>query len=281
MVALLIARVEPVPAPGGVGRLGLRRIGDEERLLLGEIVHPRAGREVVGRLGAAVQHHHEGQRLSVVAAWNVELVRAASRRIGVAALVEPRAVRQRSARGPPGRGIRRARADRIAHRSRSRAAPRASAAGQPRRRRAGGRHPMAGSTPLPGEGGTMSMIAVPEPAPRAGRRAPASAPRRTAIASSRRPSRVRRVASIMSIFDRAFMNVDPCVARIPARRERCPSSRKGSEIRRPALRAARKSTVSACGRAAPPSLRDWLAGRRAREWRRWCRGRVRQRRPAR
>ena len=57
-----------------------------------------------------------------------------------------------------------------------------------------------------------------------------------------RSSRVRRVASIMSIFDRAFMNLIPCLARIAAKRERCPSSRKGSG-EAALLRAARLSAV--------------------------------------
>ena len=61
MAALLFAAVEPVPASRRVGRCGLRRIGDEERVLLGAVVHPCAGREIIGRLGAAVQHHHERQ----------------------------------------------------------------------------------------------------------------------------------------------------------------------------------------------------------------------------
>ena len=42
---------------------GLRRIGDEAAVLLGERVHARAGGEVVGRLGAAVQHDDQRDRL--------------------------------------------------------------------------------------------------------------------------------------------------------------------------------------------------------------------------
>ena len=38
-------------------------------MLLGERVHPRAGGEVVGRLGAAVQHDDQRQRLPVSSRW--------------------------------------------------------------------------------------------------------------------------------------------------------------------------------------------------------------------
>ena len=41
---------------------GCAGIGDEEAVLLGERVHPRAGGEVVGRLGAAVQHDDQRHR---------------------------------------------------------------------------------------------------------------------------------------------------------------------------------------------------------------------------
>ena len=105
LIALLVARAEPVPALGGIGGLRLGRIGDEETQLLGEIVHPRAGGEIVGRLGAAVQHHHERQRLVRAAARDVELVGAASGGIGVSALFEPGSFRQRGGSTPRGRAV--------------------------------------------------------------------------------------------------------------------------------------------------------------------------------
>ena len=74
-------------------------------MLLGQIVHPRAGGKIVGRLGAAVQHHDEGQRLVRAAARDVELVRPASSGIDVSALFEPRSVRQRSGSTPRGRVV--------------------------------------------------------------------------------------------------------------------------------------------------------------------------------
>ena len=88
LIALLISGAKPVPALRGIRRLGLRRIGDEECSLLSQIVHPRAGSKVVGRLGAAVQHHHKGQRLFVIATRNIELVGATSRLIGKDVLSE-------------------------------------------------------------------------------------------------------------------------------------------------------------------------------------------------
>ena len=61
-VAPLVGGAEPVPAALHVRRRVLRRIDDEAGALLGERVHPRAGREVVGRLGAAVQHDDQRAR---------------------------------------------------------------------------------------------------------------------------------------------------------------------------------------------------------------------------
>ena len=52
-LADLVAGREPVPAPLHVGRLRLRRIGDQEGLLLGQGVHPRAGGEIVGVLACS------------------------------------------------------------------------------------------------------------------------------------------------------------------------------------------------------------------------------------
>ena len=58
-------------------------------MLLGERVHARAGREVVGVLGAAVQHHDERHRLPGVALGDVELVRAGAGRTAVRTREEP------------------------------------------------------------------------------------------------------------------------------------------------------------------------------------------------
>src|SRR3954447_3543157 len=74
LIALLISGAEPVPALRDIRRLSLRRIGDQERTLLSQVVHAGAGSKVVGRLRAAVQHHDKGQRLFVIATRNIELV---------------------------------------------------------------------------------------------------------------------------------------------------------------------------------------------------------------
>jgi hypothetical protein len=73
-VALLVTGVEPVPAFLHVCRLGLTRIGDQERLLLGHFVHPGACGEVVWVLSAAVQHDHDREGLTRVTAGNIYLV---------------------------------------------------------------------------------------------------------------------------------------------------------------------------------------------------------------
>jgi hypothetical protein len=95
-VALLIGGAEPIPAFLGIGRTRLLGVGDEEALLFGQLVHPRAGGKILGRLGAAMQHHHQGKRLSVIGAGNVEPVGAPAGRIGVASLFEASAVRARA-----------------------------------------------------------------------------------------------------------------------------------------------------------------------------------------
>jgi hypothetical protein len=77
-IALLVGRAEPVPAFLHVGRAGLPGIGDEAGMFLSRRVHARTGREVVGGLGAAVQHDDQGHGLATVAAGHVELVRPAA-----------------------------------------------------------------------------------------------------------------------------------------------------------------------------------------------------------
>ena len=99
-VALLVVRVEPVPALRGVGRAGLRRPGDQAAVLLGERVHARAGGEVVRRLGAAVQHHDQRQRRAGARAGQIQLVGAGARLVGEGCRDEGRALGQRR-RWPP------------------------------------------------------------------------------------------------------------------------------------------------------------------------------------
>ncbi len=75
-IAPLIVRAEPVPALLRVGRGGLRRVRHEKAVLLRERVHSRTGGEVVGRLGAAVQHHDERKPFAGPVGGKVELVGA-------------------------------------------------------------------------------------------------------------------------------------------------------------------------------------------------------------
>src|SRR5258708_18763447 len=75
--APLIARAKPVPAFRRVRLAGLCRIDDETGLFFGDEIHARAGGEIVRRLGAAVQHDYQRERLPVVAAGDGLLLRTA------------------------------------------------------------------------------------------------------------------------------------------------------------------------------------------------------------
>ena len=52
----LIFRRMPVPAAREIGLLRLFGIKHEEAQFVGQAVHPGAGREIIGGLGAAMQH---------------------------------------------------------------------------------------------------------------------------------------------------------------------------------------------------------------------------------
>ena len=73
--ALLVSSVEPVPALLHVRRLGLTRVGDQERLLLRHFVHRLllGGESIIRVLGAAV-HQSLIEGLARVAAQHVYLV---------------------------------------------------------------------------------------------------------------------------------------------------------------------------------------------------------------
>src|SRR5215217_8796914 len=96
--ALLVCGLEPVPASLHVGVPRLRRVGDEERVLLGEPVRAGAPGEVVRVLGATVKHHDKWNRLAGVSARHVELVRAGPRTARVRPLDETSFLRRGYAR---------------------------------------------------------------------------------------------------------------------------------------------------------------------------------------
>ena len=99
MATLLVARAKPIPALRGIGGGGLFWIRDQAGASLGECIHARAGGEVVGRLGAAVQHDDQGECLPVIAAGNVELVSTVSCVVAVGACKELSTVRHDVGRG--------------------------------------------------------------------------------------------------------------------------------------------------------------------------------------
>ena len=82
-IGLLVRRGEPVPVATVVSRPRLLWVGDEEGVLLGELVHPRAGREVQSVLLAAVEHDHKRNGFTGVARRNVEVVAAGPGAFGV------------------------------------------------------------------------------------------------------------------------------------------------------------------------------------------------------
>jgi hypothetical protein len=85
---LLVGDLEPVPALLHVGVARLRRIGHEEGVLLGELVHACARSEVIRALGATVQHDDQGNGLPGVAARDVKFVGAGPGAVGVRTLDE-------------------------------------------------------------------------------------------------------------------------------------------------------------------------------------------------
>src|SRR5262245_21211873 len=76
--AYLVLRHEPIPAQGCVCCLGLARIGNQQSMLLSEIVHACASREVVSILHATMQHHDQTSPANCVTTRNIKLVAAAA-----------------------------------------------------------------------------------------------------------------------------------------------------------------------------------------------------------
>jgi hypothetical protein len=101
LAPVLVALAEPVPALLHVRRSGLPGIDHQAGVFLGRLVHARARGEVVGRLGATVQHDDEGHGpAGAVAARHVELVGATSGLVAEGGGQELRSVRH----GNPRRG---------------------------------------------------------------------------------------------------------------------------------------------------------------------------------
>ncbi len=113
-IGLLVRRGEPVPIATVISRPRLLWVGNEEGVLLGELVHPCAGRKVRSVLLAAVEHDHKRNGFTGVAHRNVEVVAASPGAIGVSEVADltpwrgssPRrcaTARRPCASGPPGR----------------------------------------------------------------------------------------------------------------------------------------------------------------------------------
>ena len=60
---LLVAGIEPVPAPLWIGGSRLLRIGNDKAKLIRQFIHAGTAREVIRVLRAAVQHDDEGEPL--------------------------------------------------------------------------------------------------------------------------------------------------------------------------------------------------------------------------
>ena len=206
-------------------------------MLLGERVHPRAGGEVVGRLGAAVQHDDQGHRLPAIAAGDVELVGAASGLVAVGGCQEtgrrPARRRVRAAESvwaaPPVPGsdrprLIRSRKPRSASGRCGRAVPGAPLVGRLLA-------PVPDACPAGGDGCGSRQLdrvrrQVDDARAASGRRVRGRRPSgrtqcpapsrlrsrrcRSAVASVSRPARVRRVASSMSECSASFMSGASC-----------------------------------------------------------------------
>ncbi len=93
LAAGLVARTEPVPAFGGIGRRSLFRIGHKAVVPVGAHIHPGAGSKIIGRLSTTVQHDNQWQRLAAIAARHEELIGAAAGLVAVGLREKPSPVR--------------------------------------------------------------------------------------------------------------------------------------------------------------------------------------------
>ena len=77
--APLVLRLEPVPALRCIRLRSLLGVHDQEAVLVRQTIHLGARREVVCRLGAAMQHHDHRARRIGLPRRNIDLVRPAAR----------------------------------------------------------------------------------------------------------------------------------------------------------------------------------------------------------
>ena len=87
-LALLIARLKPVPAVRAVGRCHLLRVDHKTAMFLCQRVHASASGKVLRILLAAMQHHDERHRLFRVTARHVQAIATRARAVGHAATEE-------------------------------------------------------------------------------------------------------------------------------------------------------------------------------------------------
>jgi hypothetical protein len=74
LIALLVPEIEPVPACQLIGVRRLNRIDDDQAMLLSQSVHARPRCEVVGILGAAVEHDNQRKRPASRIARDIDFV---------------------------------------------------------------------------------------------------------------------------------------------------------------------------------------------------------------
>src|SRR6201993_2323859 len=80
---VLVGGGEPVPVAAVVCRARLLWVGDEENVLLGELVHASAGREVSAVLLTPVKHDHKWNGFAGIARRHVDVVAACPGGVGI------------------------------------------------------------------------------------------------------------------------------------------------------------------------------------------------------
>ncbi len=82
----LVACAEPIPQAIPIRLPGLFGVGDQEGVLLGEVVHPGTGRKIGRLLLTAVQHDDQRNRFTAVAGRHKQLVGPDAGRLGMTQL---------------------------------------------------------------------------------------------------------------------------------------------------------------------------------------------------